>query len=171
MWKCEFFKSFRESAPDPVGALQRPRRRAGEALCYAQLVLLSKPHLRPFRILRTSAGPVSFSVIQPCARGWSYREKNIANNEMDILISFTVTHVFGVLAASCFVSCWTWVDLLINLNSFLFQLSWDFEWTSSCWNVFSLGILVVFTSIVSVNLVFGNEQRRENRDTNDFFKT
>ena len=68
MGKCEIFKSFRGSAPDPAGGLTAPPRPpAGEGPCCARLVLLRKTyHRSSFHILRTSAGPVSFSLLRPC---------------------------------------------------------------------------------------------------------
>ena len=69
MGKCEIFKSFRGSAPDPTGGLQRPppqtpswKRAVLCTACLASQDLL----LSFFHILRASAGPVSFSLPRPC---------------------------------------------------------------------------------------------------------
>ena len=68
--KCEIFKSFRGSAPDPAGAYSAPpppppQLEKGRA-AHNALVLLRNIYHRPsFHILRTSAGPVSFSLLQP----------------------------------------------------------------------------------------------------------
>ena len=48
MGKCEIFKSFRGSAPDPAaGPYSAPRPPAGEGPCCARLVLLRKTYHRP----------------------------------------------------------------------------------------------------------------------------
>ena len=78
MGKCEIFKSFRGSAPDPAGGLQRPpdpqleKGRAAHGLsCFARLAIRSS-----FHILRTSAGPISFSLLRPCMEeGFSTRTR------------------------------------------------------------------------------------------------
>ena len=60
MVKCEIFKSFRGSAPDPAGGLTvpppPPRPPAGEGPCCARLILLRKTYQHPF---------FTFFVLQP----------------------------------------------------------------------------------------------------------
>ena len=68
----KFSQSFRALPQSPLGAYSPPpppRPPAGEGPCCARAVLLRKTCHRPsFHILRTSAGPVSFSLLRP----WSW---------------------------------------------------------------------------------------------------